>query len=435
MPVASKQWFRFLVLGVVLSVSFAFSTLEAGFAATAVGDLAPLIISFLLVLVCWRSSRSAFASLRTFWILNTAAFVFLFLSHSYWFYYEVLRRKLAPSPIFPDGCYFLMPALMLAAFALRPHSASAASDLRFRRLDLAFLLSWWLCFFLYLVVPWLTVADDFASYNRANYFLELAQQLAVVLSLIFLRNRTSGAWRRFYSHVGLAYLVYSLANFLQGLAIAANKYYAGGIFDLPVALGALWVLYAFATAGDLRPVSDSSTEESDRQGLWAARLGVLAMISLPLLAIYGFLEGTASPAIIAYRLRLILGSMLFLGSLGFLRLYFLDRELNRLLNLTESSYDSLREAQERLAHSQKLAALGRLASGAAHEINNPLTAIYGYSDLLCDSPSLSSGEQALVAKIRKQVQIAQVAVSSMRHPENEPTLEHGQTPVPGTRSY
>ena len=39
---------------------------------------------------------------------------------------------------------------------------------------------------------------------------------------------------------------------------------------------------------------------------------------------------------------------------------------------------------QKLAHSEKLSSLGEIVSGVAHELNNPLTAIMGFSDLLLD---------------------------------------------------
>ncbi|MGB9512183.1 MAG: ATP-binding protein [Candidatus Acidiferrum sp.] len=66
---------------------------------------------------------------------------------------------------------------------------------------------------------------------------------------------------------------------------------------------------------------------------------------------------------------------------------------SRLYEETRLAYENLRRTQEQLVHSEKLAAVGQLISGVAHELNNPLTAILGYSQLL--SASGEVGPQAL----------------------------------------
>jgi PAS domain S-box-containing protein len=77
---------------------------------------------------------------------------------------------------------------------------------------------------------------------------------------------------------------------------------------------------------------------------------------------------------------------------------------SRLYLETRQAYDNLRRTQEQLLHSEKLAAVGQLISGVAHELNNPLTAILGYSQLLTSSGEVGARALGYVEKVYKQAQ-------------------------------
>src|SRR3989442_12411012 len=67
-------------------------------------------------------------------------------------------------------------------------------------------------------------------------------------------------------------------------------------------------------------------------------------------------------------------------------------ERSNLYEETRQAYEDLRRTQEQLLHSEKLAAVGQWISGVAHELNNPLTAILGYSQFLTSSGQMGQQE-------------------------------------------
>jgi two-component system NtrC family sensor kinase len=79
-------------------------------------------------------------------------------------------------------------------------------------------------------------------------------------------------------------------------------------------------------------------------------------------------------------------------------------ERSLLYEQTRQAYDDLRKTQEQLLHSEKMAAVGQLISGVAHELNNPLTAILGYSQLLTSSGQMNAQGLEYSEKLYKQAQ-------------------------------
>jgi two-component system, NtrC family, sensor kinase len=84
----------------------------------------------------------------------------------------------------------------------------------------------------------------------------------------------------------------------------------------------------------------------------------------------------------------------------------------KLYDETRKAYDDLRRTQEQLLQSEKMSAVGRMISGVAHELNNPLTAISGYTQLL-EAETADARVQEFIAKLHKQTNRAHRIVQNL----------------------
>jgi two-component system NtrC family sensor kinase len=80
----------------------------------------------------------------------------------------------------------------------------------------------------------------------------------------------------------------------------------------------------------------------------------------------------------------------------------------------------------KLMHAEKMAAVGQLVSGVAHEVNNPLTAILGFTDLLMENPELPESARrdlrVILQEAQRTKQIVQnlLSFARQRPPQRQP---------------
>jgi signal transduction histidine kinase len=337
---------------------------------------------------------------RAFWFLFASGITLWFSGQAIWTYFEVVLRQDVPNPFVGDVLLFLRAVPMMAALALQPHDRREDLNIRLGYMDFGLLLLWWVYLYCFVVIPWQYVALNVDRYGTSFDHLEAIENLVLVAGLAILISRTRTQWRLIYGHLFCAALLFFIGAYITNLAIDRGEYYTGSPFDLPLVASLVWLGTAGVLAHQIKPARESSVGRDMISGTWPGRFATACVFSMPLLSLYSLWFNRDLTRVRDFRVGLTQGAMVVVGLLVFVRQRMVDRDRVRLLQASRDSYENLKHLQAQMIQTEKLVSLGQLAAGAAHEINNPLTGILGYSDLLIDDTGLDEKQRALAEKIR-----------------------------------
>ena len=359
---------------------------------------------------------------KSFWMLLALGCSLWMAGQIIWTYVEVHEHRHVPFLFNGDIVFFLHAIPMIAALTLQPHKNSNDRKSLHGYVDFGLILCWWMYLYVFAVIPWQYVVKDDKNYIQAFSVISLLENLVFIVGAALLSRQATGPWRRTYAHLAGAKTIYVVRFLAIELVVGRNAYSRGSLYDLPLLVSFFWIGTAgiiayrnrgekseFTTVASEPPAKGNFTEES----VWASRLARAALLSLPLIGFWCLKVSHAPMAVHQFRILVTLGAVLPLGFLAFLRHELVDRERLRLLRASQESIDNLKRLQTQFVQSEKLASIGQLVGGAAHEINNPLTAILGYSELLADDPSIGEKTRNLAEKIREQARRTKTLVNNL----------------------
>lgn len=406
----SKFWLAAVVSLLAILVAVAL-VLPRSFGLTATSDIIQCLLLLSGTVAFVPLALRSHGRIRLFWSLVVLGGCLWFAYQIFWTYLEVVLRRDVPDLCTWDVVLFLHFVPLMAALALRPQVSRDQYSARVGRLDFALLLVWWFYLYVLMVMPWQYVVPDVPAYDRNLNLLYVAEKVVLLVGLLACWITSKTEWRKLYAALFGMSFCYSSGSTIANWAIARKHYYSGSLYDIPLVASMAWLTWIALTTKAEKPETDFP-ETPTVYGVWVARCSMIAVFSLPLFAAWAMSDGAVPSRIRVFRLTLTLLAAFSMGAMVFARQRLLDRELVRLLNQSRASFANLKRLQSQIIQSEKLASVGQLVGGAAHELNNPITAMLGYSDLLLNT-ELTGEQRPLAAKIGQYVRRTKSLVASL----------------------
>ncbi len=439
MTVSRKQWFALaLAGGFIAYAAITVFYLQPGPGTPHQPGSAPLpvlavadLTQFFLMLGCvglcaWQATRFRGRG-RAFWSLMTAGFVAWAISQFAWVYFDLVLRQPLPDPIWTDIVLFFHFVPYTAALIVRPHRTGELRRIVLPAIDWVMLLLWWMYLYVFLVFPWQFIRINVDKYDSNFGVLYLAGNLLWLGMLIGFVIRTRNSWRRIYALLLASGSLYALASQLIDWATKKGYYYSGSAFDLPLVAAMLLFVWTLAQARPEEQQTEAGgTLDAHEAEALGPRLAMGALLSIPVIVTWMDFATEIHGDIYRFRLLTSMLAIVAMGALVFLKHFLLDMERVRLLEESRRNFENLQNLQAQLVRNEKLASLAQLVSGAAHEINNPLTAILGYAELMEYDAHSDETLKSHAGKIKQQVLRTKDIVKNLQKFAKQPTAGEKQ---------
>jgi signal transduction histidine kinase/CheY-like chemotaxis protein len=362
------------IAGTAFLLVYAVLSVATGQRLAALGDVAQLIPPFAYAaFTLWLAQRCR-GQVRVFWNMNAAHGLVLGAGQALWTYIDVFGHGVpVVSPT--DPIFFVSSIPLAAALYGRPEHDRPRWLFDIVLLDLILIALFGAFIYTYFVVTIAVTGGSTDLYDENFRQLQNAKNLLLALWALWVwRTARSDTWR---TMLGLyaGGLVVMFAGGVINDAVDSGAHSTGSLWDITLMAPYVGLLIAAAWA------HDAKLFEPEDEAPALSTLPMVSLIAIGLLIAIPVIDEASRrlfgefPEVESLRTRVALAWMIPFGVVVVAREFLSRRALIRVAQ-------DLATTKQQLVQREKLAAVGHLVSGVAHELNNPLQGVLGYAELM-----------------------------------------------------
>lgn len=387
--------------------------LPHGHTLATISDLTEAFVAlFANTCLLWNAA-SPYRRRNAFWMLLALGCTLWLAGELFWTYCELVLHRQVYSPFPADLLFFLHTVPFMAALALMPHARKMRETLRYGFLDLMVLAIVWLYVYIFVAMPWKAIWPAPSLFETRDLEIYMLENVVVVLGFAILFLRARGPWRVIYGNLFGAMSLYAGGYLVAHRAVSDGHVYVGSLYALPFIGTFLWLASTGIYARKLTLEPEPLATGLRRDTQWPLRFAMLGVLCAIPLAYWDIFVSDVPFSVKNFRLMVTLVTLFIGTALVFLRQQLVYRERTELVRDLWESLENVKRLQTHFVQSEKLASLGQLAAGAAHEINNPLTAILGFADVLTSEHAANTRPHTIGEKIRDQARRTKDLVNNL----------------------
>ena len=361
----------FLLVYAVLSVA-------TGQRLAALGDVAQLIPPFAYAALTLWLARRCRGQVRAFWNMNAAHGLVWGAGQVLWTYIDVFGQGVpVVSPT--DPIFFVSSIPLAAALYGRPEHDRPRWLFDIVLLDLILIALFGAFIYTYFVVTIAVTGGSTDLYDENFRQLQNAKNLLLAMWAMWVwRTARSDTWRKMLGLYAAGLAVIFAGGVINDAVDPSGTHTTGSLWD--IVFMAPYVVLALAAAS----AHDARLFEPEDEAPALSKLPMVSLIAIGLLIAIPVIDEASRrlfgefPEVESLRTRVALAWMIPFGVVVVAREFLSRRALIR-------AGQDLATTKQQLVQREKLAAVGQLVSGVAHELNNPLQGVLGYAELILAS--------------------------------------------------